>query len=54
MSGKVVNIIRSMYVNTRGKYTLGEIETEWVTSRKGVRQGCILSPLLFATLDLLA
>ena len=47
MSKKVINIIRSMYVNTRGKYALGEIETEWVKSIKGVRQGCILSPLLF-------
>jgi len=47
MSVKVVNIIRSMYVNTRGRYALGEIETEWVQSVRGVRQGCILSPLLF-------
>ena len=47
MSEKIVNIIKSMYVNTRGKYALGELETDWVKSVKGVRQGCILSPLLF-------
>ena len=44
---KVLNIIMSMYVNTKGKYALGEIKTDWVKSVNGVRQGCILSPLLF-------
>ena len=48
MSGKIVRIIRSMYVNTRAKYMLGDIESEWVQSKRGVRQGCILSPVLFA------
>ena len=48
MSEKVVRIIESMYVNTKARYTLGDIETEWVLSNRGVRQGCILSPVLFA------
>ena len=48
MSQKMVNIIRSMYVNTRARYMLGDIESDWVESKRGVRQGCILSPLLFA------
>ncbi len=47
MSEKCVRLVRSMYVNTRAKYRLGDIETDWVRSRRGVRQGCILSPLLF-------
>ena len=48
VSEKIVRIIESMYVNTRAKYALGNVETEWVYSRRGVRQGCILSPLLFS------
>ena len=48
MSRKIVGIIKSMYVNTRAKYKLGEMETDWVRSERGVRQGCILSPTLFS------
>lgn len=45
---KAVNILKSLYQNTRAKFSLGNIETDWVESKKGVRQGCILSPLLFS------
>ena len=48
VSGKVVRIISSMYTDTRAKYMIGDIETDWVYSKRGVRQGCILSPLLFS------
>ena len=48
MRRKVVRIIESMHENTRAKYTLGDIETEWVRSNRGVSSGCILSPVLFA------
>ena len=48
VSDKLIKIISSMYVDTKARYVLGEIETEWVHSRRGVRQGCILSPLLFS------
>ena len=48
LSEKIVRIIKSMYVNTRAKYNLGTIETGWVRSKRGVRQGCILSPTLFS------
>ena len=36
-----------MYVNTRAKISMGDLETGWVNSKRGVRQGCVLSPLLF-------
>jgi hypothetical protein len=46
-SEKIVRIVKSMYVDTKAKFNLGDIETDWVSSERGVRQGCILSPLLF-------
>ena len=47
-SRKIVNIIKSMYVNTEATYILGDIETKPVCSMRGVRQGCAMSPILFA------
>ena len=47
MSQRIVSIIDSTYVNTRAMYSLDEIASDWVKSVRGVRQGCILSPLLF-------
>ena len=41
MSEKCINIIKSMYVNIRAKFTLGDIESDWVVSKNGVRQGCV-------------
>ena len=48
LSEKIVKIIRSMYEDTKAIYRLGTLETDWVRSERGVRQGCILSPTLFS------
>ena len=47
-SSKIVSIIRSMYVNTQAVYKLGSIETRPIRNVRGVRQGCAMSPILFA------
>ena len=44
----LVWVIESMYVNTRAKISLGDACSEWVYSRRRVRQGCTLSPLLLS------
>lgn len=48
LGSKIVNIVRSMYMNTRARYTLGNLNNDWVRNKRGVRQGCILSPTLFS------
>ena len=44
----LVKVIESMYVNMRAKISLGDLYSEWVYSKRGVRQECTLSPLLFS------
>ena len=36
LSAKIINIVRSMYVDTRAKDRLEDIETHWVKSETGV------------------
>ena len=43
-----INIIKSLYKNSKARYMLGDIQTNWVNIEKEVRQGCTLSPLLFS------
>ena len=44
---RILSIIRSMYTDTRSKYKLGDMHTDYLELGMGVRQGCTLSPLLF-------
>jgi len=49
---KVIEVIRNLYNNSRSTVRINEQIGEWFYIITGVRQGCILSPLLFAiTID---
>ena len=49
ISEKIVNIVRSMYINVKAKYKLEEIETGWVKIHQQQPGNVgILSPLLFS------
>ena len=46
--GKVLRIVQQLYVDVQSRYVVNDrYVTPWVTMWKGVRQGCVLSPLLF-------
>ncbi|CAH2229174.1 jg21606 [Pararge aegeria aegeria] len=47
LDGKDIRIIQNLYWNQRAKVRVGNEETEDVEIKRGVRQGCILSPTLF-------
>ena len=47
INGKFFNILKNMYVNDKCKIKAGNYLSKTMNTNKGVRQGCILSPLLF-------
>ena len=46
--GRLWRFLRSYYSKVKSKVRLGRGETEWFHVDVGVRQGCVLSPVLFA------
>jgi exonuclease III len=47
LGSKMLNMIRNMYQNTFMKVKVGDIITEAYMYRRGVRQGCPTSPMIF-------
>lgn len=47
LSSKIVNLIENIYGNTRSAVWTGNEVSEYFNTYSGVRQGCLLSPLLF-------
>ena len=43
----MVQLIRSLYADQEATVRTRYGDTEWLKIRKGTRQGCVLSPLLF-------
>ena len=46
--GKMWRIIRNMYRNTQSCILVGKEKSEFFNIEGGVRQGCVLSPILFS------
>ena len=47
ITGKVFNLIKNIYMNEKCQVKIGQTLSEAFDANQGVRQGCILSPLLF-------
>ena len=48
LGGKFLNIVKEMYRGNKRKIKVGRSETNWIPCNKGIKQGCVLSPMLFA------
>ena len=46
--GKLWRVLRNLYGVVESCVLVGKRRTEWLSVDAGVRQGCILSPILFA------
>lgn len=48
ISSKVLNVIKSLYEANKAAVWDGNALSNWFETNRGVKQGCLLSPLLFA------
>ena len=48
LDGKDTRLIRNLYWEQKATVQIGDKNTEWIQIKRGVRQGCILSPDLFS------
>ena len=48
INGKMWRVVRNLYREVGSCVRLGEEKTEWFNLEVGLRQGCILSPILFS------
>ena len=48
IGGKEIRIIRNLYYDQTAAVRVGDELADWVKIERGVRQGCVMSPLLFS------
>ena len=46
VSGRLLNGIKSMYVDSEACVRLNRVESEWFKIESGVRQGCVMSVVI--------
>jgi len=46
--GKMWRVVKEMYSVVQSAVLVGEEQTEWFDLSTGVRQGCVMSPILFS------
>lgn len=50
LGGKFLRIVKGLYQDHRKRIKIGNRLSDWIKCDRGVRQGCVLSPMLFALL----
>ena len=48
IDGKMWRVVKNLYQGVGSCVRLGEVKTDWFSLEVGLRQGCILSPILFS------
>ena len=48
IDGKMWRVVKNLYQEVGSYVRLGEVKTDWFSLKVGLRQGCILSPILFS------